>query len=139
MWALMLGLSALAIRESKSLKIRMWQRHIIIFIIVWAAFPADWSSPAALAVLYMGIHHGNFRKQMASLVVCIALYATIYAIFLDVVYGILQMLIVLAIPVLYHYNGQRGKWKGMKWFFYIYYPLHMILFGLVRIFIRGRG
>jgi hypothetical protein len=131
-WALMLGLIALAIRKSKALKIKMWQRSIIIFIIVWAAFPADWSSPAALAVLYMGINHGNFKKQMASLVICIALYAIVYAIFLNVVYGILQMLIVLAIPILYQYNGQRGKWNGMKWLFYIYYPLHMIIFGFIR-------
>jgi hypothetical protein len=72
---------------------------------------------------------------MVSLVICIALYSIIYAIFLDVVYGILQMLIVLAIPILYQYNGQRGKWKGMKWFFYVYYPLHMIILGLIRIFI----
>jgi hypothetical protein len=134
-WALMLGLVALAIRESKTLKLKMWQKYIIIFIIVWAAFPADWSTPAALAVLYMGINHGNFKKQMFSLIICITMYAVIYAIFLDVVYGILQMLIVLAIPILYQYNGRRGKWKGMKWFFYIYYPLHLIIFGLIKIFI----
>jgi hypothetical protein len=137
-WALMLGLIVLAIRESKTLKIKMWQKHIIIFIFVWAAFPADWSVPAALAVLYMGINHGDFKKQMVSLVICIALYSIIYAIFLDVVYGILQMLIVMAIPILYQYNGQRGKWKGMKWFFYVYYPLHMIILGLIRIFIIGK-
>jgi hypothetical protein len=138
-WALMLGLIALAVRENKSLKIKMWQKHIIIFTIIWAAFPADWSAPAALAVLYMGINHGNFKKQMISLVICIMLYSIIYAIFLNVVYGILQMLIVLSIPILYQYNGQRGKWKGMKWFFYIYYPLHLILLGLIRIFILHKG
>jgi hypothetical protein len=133
-WALMLGLIALAIRESKTLKIKMWQKNIIILIVVWAAFPADWSSPAALAILYMGINHGNFKRQMVSLVVCIALYAAVYAIFLDVVYGLVQMLIILSIPILYQYNGQRGKWKGMKWFFYIYYPAHMLVFGLIRRF-----
>jgi hypothetical protein len=138
-WALMLGLIALTIRESRTLKIRMWQKHILIFLIIWAAFPADWSAPAALAVLYMGINHGNFKNQMVSLIICIGLYSIVYAIFLDVVYGILQMLIVLAIPILYQYNGQRGKWEGIKWFFYIYYPLHMIIFGLIRIFILHKG
>jgi hypothetical protein len=87
----------------------------------------------------MGINHGNFKKQMVSLVICIALYSIVYAIFLDVVYGILQMLIVLAVPMLYQYNGQRGKWRGMKWFFYVYYPLHMIIFGFIRIFILHKG
>jgi hypothetical protein len=138
-WALMLGLIALAIRESKTLKIKIWQKHILIFIIIWMAFPADWSAPAALAVLYMGISHGNFKKQMISLIICIGLYSIVYAIFLNIAYGILQMLIVLAIPILYQYNGQSGKWRGMKWFFYIYYPAHMIIFGFIRIFILQKG
>ena len=134
-WAFLMGLIALSIRKSKTLKIQMWQKHIIIFIIIWLAFPANWSSPAALAVLYVGINRGNFRKQMLCLIICIALYSLIYALFLDIIYGIMQMLIVLAIPLLYQYNGQRGKWKGMKWFFYIYYPLHLTILGLIRVFI----
>jgi len=136
-WAYMLGLIALVIRESGKLK--MWQKHLILFPVIWAAFPADWSSPAALAILYMGMNYGYFKKQMISLVICIALYAIIYAIFLNVVYGIMQMAIVLAIPVLYQYNGQRGTWKGMKWFFYIYYPAHLIILGLIRVFVLHKG
>jgi hypothetical protein len=138
-WALMLGLIALAIRKSKESRIKIWQKNIIVFIIVWLAFPADWSVPAALAILYMGINHGNFKKQMVSLVICIAVYSIVYAIFLNFAYGLLQMFVTLAIPILYQYNGQRGKWKGMKWFFYIYYPLHLILLGLIRIFILHKG
>jgi len=136
-WAYMLGLIALVIRESGKLK--TWQKYIILFPVIWAAFPADWSSPAALAILYMGLNYGNFRKQMISLVICVAAYSIIYAIFLNVVYGLMQMLIVLAIPLLYHYNGQRGTWEGMKWLFYIYYPLHLILLGLIRVFILHKG
>ena len=133
-WAFMLGLIALVIRESKVLKINNVIKHILIFFIIWVAFPADWSSPAALAILYMGIYHGNFKKQMVALIICITIYSIIYAIFLDIVYGLMQMLIVLAIPIIYQYNGQRGKWKGMKWLFYIYYPLHLIIIGLIKIF-----
>jgi len=135
-WAFMIGLIALAIMESKTLK--MWQKTIIIFPLIWAAFPADWSCPAALAVMYMGKYRGNFKKQMISLIICIAVYSIIYAIFLDVVYGIIQMLVVLAIPILYQYNGQRGTWKGMKWLFYIYYPAHMFILGIIRIFILNK-
>ncbi len=32
----------------------------------------------------------------------------------------------LAIPILLLYSGERGKWK-MKYFFYIFYPLHLAL------------
>ncbi|GBU28237.1 conjugal transfer protein TraX [Treponema sp. R8-4-B8] len=136
-WAYMLGLIALAIRESDKLK--TWQKHLILFPVLWAAFPADWSTPAAFAIIYMGLNYGNFKRQMISLIICIAVYAIIYAIFLNFVYGLMQMLIVLAIPLLYQYNGQRGTWKGMKWFFYIYYPLHLTILGLIRVFVLHKG
>ena len=32
----------------------------------------------------------------------------------------------IAIPILLLYSGKRGKWK-MKYFFYIFYPLHLVL------------
>ena len=37
-----------------------------------------------------------------------------------------QMWALLALPLLALYNGQRGKWK-MKYFFYIYYMLHLVI------------
>ncbi|MBO5298938.1 MAG: hypothetical protein J6B51_02525, partial [Clostridia bacterium] len=40
------------------------------------------------------------------------------------------------IPVLLMYNGKRGKNqtanKIMKWSFYIYYPLHLFIIGLIQ-------
>lgn len=44
---------------------------------------------------------------------------------------------ILAIPILMSYNGERGKWKGMKWFFYLYYPAHLIVVGIIRIALHG--
>ncbi len=136
-WSLGLGLLALTVYKTEILK--NWQKNIFIFVCIWAAFPADWSSPAALAILYMGINRDSFKKQMVCLVFCIALYSIVYFIFLNKIYGLMQMLIVLAIPILYQYNGQRGKWKGMKWFFYIYYPAHLIILGIIRIFLLHKG
>ena len=37
----------------------------------------------------------------------------------------IQWLSLAAIPLLLLYNGKRGVWK-MKWFFYIYYPAHLV-------------
>jgi hypothetical protein len=136
-WSYMLGLIALVIWESNNLK--TWQKQIILIPVICAAFPADWSSPGALAILHMGRNKGNFKKQMLWLVLMIAIYSIVYFIFINKVYGLMQMLIVLAIPILYQYNGQRGKWKGMKWFFYFYYPAHLIILGLIRIFILHIG
>lgn len=38
----------------------------------------------------------------------------------------IQWFCLLAVPLLWLYNGQRGKWK-LKWLFYIYYPLHLVV------------
>jgi hypothetical protein len=137
LWAFGLGLLALAVYKSEILK--NWQKIIINFISIWAAFPADWSSPAVLAIIYMGRNRGHFKRQMLSLIICIAIYSVIYFIFVNNVYGLIQMLVVLAIPILYQYNGQRGTWKGMKWFFYIYYVAHLFILGIIRIFLLHKG
>jgi len=48
--------------------------------------------------------------------------------------GIIQLLAVFAIPILYFYNEKRGYWN-MKYFFYIYYPLHLVVIFLIGLFI----
>jgi len=136
-WTLGLGLLALTVYKTEKLK--KWQKHIINFICIWAAFPADWSSPGALAILFMGRNRGHFKKQMLALIGCISLYSIGYFIFVNEVYGLMQMLVVLAIPILYQYNGQRGDWKGMKWFFYVYYVVHLTILGIIRIFLLHKG
>lgn len=48
--------------------------------------------------------------------------------------GILQWFSLLSLPLLALYNGTRGKRK-MKWFFYIYYPAHLVLIYFANVFI----
>lgn len=40
-----------------------------------------------------------------------------------------------AVPFLTLYNGKRGR-RGMKYFFYIYYPAHLAIIYLIRWFLR---
>ena len=73
--------------------------------------------------------------QSVWLIIYAAVYSLVYIFAIDTVYGILQMSVVLAIPIIYAYNGERGKNikfnKFMKWFFYIYYPLHLFIIGIL--------
>lgn len=38
----------------------------------------------------------------------------------------------LPVPLLLLYNGQKGHFKGSKWVFYLFYPLHLLAIALIR-------
>ena len=40
--------------------------------------------------------------------------------------GQIQYYALPALPLLACYNGRRGRWK-LKYFFYLFYPLHLVL------------
>lgn len=134
MWSLALGLIGIMINDSKlnnDLKIAS-----ILFLCV-LGFPSDWSSVAVMIIIYDYAYRNNFKKQMITQTIFSAIYATVYCIFIDFWYGLLQMGTILSIPLLKRYNGERGKWKGMKYFFYLIYPLHLVICGLIRLYLHG--
>lgn len=134
-WPLFLGVLGLVVVNAEELK--QWQKTLLVFLLAALAFPSDWSSPALLVVIYMGQNRDNFKKQMAMMLLWIGVYSTVYVIFINPIYGIIQMGVALTIPLLKNYNGQRGSFKGMKYFFYIYYPFHLVICGIIRVLVHG--
>ncbi len=134
-WSLFWGLVALAVFDSKRLK--DWQKTVFLLGICLITFCSDWSCIAVMAILHIGQNRGNFKKQMAGMMIWVSFYALVYVLFIDPVYGLIQLLTCLTIPFLAAYNGQKGSWKGMKWLFYLYYPLHLILCGILRLVLHG--
>lgn len=135
MWSLAWAVVLMAICGSE--KVKDWVKWLAVAGICLIAFPSDWSSIAVMAPFYLYIHRGNFRKQARDIVLWSAVYAAVYFLFLNKPYGVLQMFTFLSIPLLRQYNGQRGKWRGMKWLFYIYYPAHLIVVGIIRLALHG--
>lgn len=136
MWSLALGLLLLCIAHAKGIKMPL--KVCLTLLVCLVAFPADWSSVASLTVLAFGTNRGKFRIQMGWMLFYVAIYAAVYAVFLDPVYGILQMGVALSIPLLWQYSGKRGG-EGVprllsKWGFYLYYPLHLAALGALRFF-----
>ena len=122
---------------SRNERLPHWAKFLLTVGISLVAFPADWSSIAAMCPFYLYMHRGNIRRQGLDIVIWTAIYALVYLLFIDKVYGILQMCTCLTLPILARYNGQRGEWKGVKWLFYLYYPAHLVVIGVLRLVIDG--
>ena len=134
-WSLAWGLVLLRIHSNE--KTASWLKFALTILICVISFPSDWSCVASMAILYMGVSRGDFKKQMVWMMVWSAVYALVYFLFLDRLYGLLQLGTCLTIPLLRRYNGRRGHWKGMGKLFYVYYPLHLALLGLLRTALWG--
>jgi len=130
-WSLAWGLVLLLVLERKLLK--NWQEILQIAFVCLITFPCDWSCIAALAIAFIGTNRGSFSRQMFWMMLWSSIYALVYLFFIDIHYGILQVGTCLAIPVLKRYNSQRGSCKFMGKLFYLYYPAHLYLCGIIRI------
>ena len=123
--------------RDNNLPMKDWVKNLLIFVLVWSAFPADWSCIAVLAILAMYPKRGNLPAQMKAMFLYVALYAVVSFFFVSKVYALVQIGVLLVYPVLKLYNGEKGKAKWMKWFFYLYYPIHLIIIGVFRLCIYG--
>ena len=136
MWSLAWGLVMLRIADSK--RIKSIYKVLLVILICIITLSSDWSCIAALCIMAIGTNRGDFRKQMSWMIFYVALYSLVYFFAIDKAYGILQMGVVLSMPVIAMYNGKRGKNpkinKFMKWFFYIFYPVHLFVIGLINYF-----
>ncbi len=132
-WSLAWGLVMLRVVNSNKIK-QNRLKIIIILLICVVSFPSDWSCIASLCVLAFGTNRGKFKTQMLWMLFYVFIYAVVYFFACDKVYGIIHAGVILSIPLLLMYNGKRGSNirinKFMKWFFYIYYPLHLLVIGL---------
>ena len=66
-------------------------------------------------------------------------FFTLYFFFIDKVYALVQLGTCLAIPLLRCYDGTRGRWRAMGKLFYVYYPAHLALIGVLRVLLWGAG
>ncbi len=64
------------------------------------------------------VYLGKSKEEKLFLAACCLVGAAISM-------GLMQWLSLLSLPILYFYNGARGRLK-LKYLFYIYYPLHLV-------------
>jgi len=123
--------------QDNELPMKNWVKNILIVLLILSTFPADWSCIAVFAILGMHKNRENLEKQMLAMFFWVVIYSIVSFFFVSKTYAFAQFGVLLVYPFLKLYNGEKGKAKWMKWFFYIYYPLHLLIVGIIRICVYG--
>ena len=130
-WGLTLGLIALTVIQKPN--IDAWKKYLVIAICCILSWTANWNYIVVLWIVFFGIYRGQIKKQMISFA---AIGIALYAIPGIVNFGwefIYRFGVILAIPLLILYNGERGKKSNLiKWGFHTFYPLHLMILFVLR-------
>lgn len=133
-----LGLLALVVIHSESLNKPV---KVLLLIPIFAlSLIGDWLFFAIIWIIIFDRYRGDFKKQM--------IWFTATAVLMDLFFmligmtfaeSLFQLGVLLAIVPLYFYNGKRGgseKFRTFnKWFFYVFYPLHMVILGVLKFYV----
>lgn len=137
LWTLLFG--ALAIFMYQKLKVAPPLNFIVVMLIAVACYfcKADYCAIGVILIFALYI-----SKKPVSLILVFAIFCFDYfynrgllSAIRDVnVSNIVTLSLylgatLLSIPIMSSYNGKKGL--GLKWFFYIYYPLHILILGLI--------
>ena len=134
LWSLAWAVLLMTILDSK--KINKYIKILSFILIFLITFPSDWSCIAVFSIIFMNKYKDNFKNKMIMMIVGILMYSIVYYFCIDKFYGIIQLSTVFSIPILYFYNGKRGK-INLKYLFYVYYPLHLVIIGILKIILYG--
>ena len=127
-------------------------RSVVCILLTLASAVGDWSLLAAIYTMLYYNSRGSAKKTAISYGIAYALFVpfqiqnymyevkgdwTLYAIGHGLLSG--AGIIAAAVVVLVFYNGERAK-RGRdfsKWFFYIFYPAHLMILYFIKAYIYG--
>ncbi|MEY8561604.1 TraX family protein [Eggerthellaceae bacterium 3-80] len=140
LFTLLLGLLAIYLFDNMQNRILFWLAFVGIVAI---SSLCDWGmlGPVVILILHAVPHNKERIIFAIGLIILSVGFPSLLAYFATL--DLIQLPFALyafvgsglCIPLLLAYNGSRGK--PLKWFFYAYYPCHILVLGLAKGFIFG--
>lgn len=132
-WTLLCGLLALAACQSGRLP--LWAKLPVVIACCALAWNADWSWYAVLWILGFGVFREDRRRAFA-VFAAVGLLYVLPDLAAPSLYTLSRLGVFLAIPLLLRYNGSHGaRSRALQYGFYWFYPLHLLLLWLIRVFL----
>jgi hypothetical protein len=105
MWSLAWSVVLMLIFTTDQLQ--QWMKIVLIIFICFITFPSDWSTIAAMCPVFLYLNRNDFKKQSFTMFIWTLMYSIVYFIFIDRIYGMIQMCTLLSLPILKQYNDLR--------------------------------
>lgn len=111
---------------------------VLIVLLIFGSLFCDWALLAPVFTLLFAWAGGNRTRQKAAFGAAALLYGGMAGLGSGQVWeavGCAVPILVSAFVILYLYNGRRAA-RGRtfyKWFFYAFYPAHLLVLGLLRL------
>lgn len=132
-----LGLLALVVIHSKKLNICI--KALLLTIIFLLSFIGDWYFFAVVWIIIFDRHRGDIKKQLLYFSISAIIMVSLCMLIMPINTMLFQYGVLLAMIPLCFYNGKRGGSEKFcmfnKWFFYVFYPLHMVILGIIKFYI----
>lgn len=132
-----LFLSLLAVWAWDTIRSRSLRTLAVIGLCI-LALPGDWMFIDIMFTLVFWIYRGDFKNQAIWFTVFTTGMVAFFVIS-SVLSGrpayneMFQVGVLLCLPLLRLYNGERGGGRSSKWTFYVFYPAHLLVLGLFRL------
>ncbi len=112
--------------HNKILSVILFFGMLIFTYLFTGCFQVDYGFSGIMLPVIVSLFDGLWKRKAAFLAGTFLLVVSIHTYF--------QSFCLLAVPILFLYNGTRGKYK-MKYFFYVFYPVHLTILFLLDIII----
>ncbi len=114
-------------------------KYVALLVIAMLTEYCDWGNKALLFTFAFELARGNRKHQLmafsavAFLTLILPLFKIAFSAPEMLSYNYYRFGIFLPVPLIGLYNGEKGGSKHTKWIFYIFYPAHLILLGIISI------